>query len=85
MIDSDYGNQANEFIKELKALMVKHKVCNLMGGTNQDSIGTNRGILIGFTKGESNGETFTENYRLGNVFDLYAAEISELSNTFNEL
>lgn len=77
MIDSDYGNQANEFIKELKALMVKHKVCNLIGGTNQ-------GILIGFTKGESNGETFTENYRLGNVFGLYAAEISELSNTFNE-
>ena len=78
MIDSDYDNQANEFIKELKALMVKHKVCNLIGGAN-------RSILIGFTKGLSNGETFTENYRLGNVFGLYAAEISELSNTFNEL
>jgi len=77
MIDSDYGNQANGFIKELKALMEKHKVCNLTGGTTQ-------GILIGLSRGEHNGDAFIMNYRLGNVFDLHAAEISELSNTFNE-
>jgi hypothetical protein len=77
MIDNIYGNQANDFIKELKALMVKHKVRNLMSGTDQ-------GILIGLSRGEHNGDAFIMNYRLGNVFDLHAAEISELSNTFNE-
>jgi len=81
MIDSDYDNQANEFIKELKALMKKHGVVNLSGQSWQGA----NSIGIGFAAGEHNGETFTMNYRIGNIYKLHAAEVSELSNTFNEL
>ena len=81
MIDSDYGNQANGFIKELKDLMKKHGVVNLCGQSWQGA----NSIGIGFAAGEHNGETFTVNYRIGNIYKLHAAEISDLSNTFNEL
>ena len=81
MIDSDYDNQANGFIKELKALMKKHGVVNLRGQSWQGA----NSIGIGFAAGEHNGETFTMNYRIGNIYKLHAAEVSELSNTFNEL
>jgi len=81
MTETDYDIKANGFIKELKALMKKHGVVNLIGQSWQGA----NSIGIGFAAGEHNGETFTMNYRIGNIYKLHAAEVSELSNTFNEL
>lgn len=81
MTDTNWTKSANAFAKELKDLMKKHGVSNLyshVGPQGANAIG------IGFAT-EHNGDAFIMNYRLGNVFNLYAAEISELSNTFNEL
>jgi len=79
MTETDYDIKAATFARELKDLMRKHGVEHLYGSAYSD-----RCIMISLSAGEHNGETFTMSYRLGNVFDLYAAEISELSNTFNE-
>lgn len=71
--------RAAAFAKELKDLMKKHGVEHLYG-----SAYTDRCIMISLATGEYNGESFTMSYRLGNIYNLHAAEVSELSNTFNE-
>jgi hypothetical protein len=81
MTDTNWTKSANAFAKELKDLMKKHGVVNLCGQSWQGA----NSIGIGFAAGERNGETFTMNYRIGNIYKLHAAEVSELSNTFNEL
>jgi hypothetical protein len=79
MTEIDYDVRANAFARELKDLMKKHGVENLFGNAYND-----RCIMISLAAGEHNGETFTMSYRLGNIHNLYAAELSELSNAFNE-
>ncbi len=79
MTEIDYDVRANAFARELKDLMKKHGVENLYGSAYND-----RCIMLSLAAGEHNGETFTMSYRLGNIHNLYAAELSELSNAFNE-
>jgi hypothetical protein len=77
MTETDYDIKAAAFAKELKDLMKKHEVEHLYGSDL-------RCIMISLAAGEHNGESFTMSYRLGNIYNLHAAEVSELSNTFNE-
>jgi len=72
--------RAATFVKELKDLMKKHGVEHLYGSAYYSE----RSIMVSLATGEYNGETFTMSYRLGNIYNLHAAEVSELSNTFNE-
>jgi hypothetical protein len=80
MTETDYDIKAAAFAKELKDLMKKHGVEHLYGSAYNE-----RYIMISLAAGEHyNGEIFTMSYRLGNIHNLHAAEVSELSNTFNE-
>jgi len=82
MTDTNWTKSANAFAKELKDLMKKHGVSNLYGhvsGLNKISYS----IGIGFAT-EHNGVTLRKNFRIGNIYKLHAAEVSDLSNTFNE-